>query len=238
MENVCSKFLSILKTLPNEKRLEFINEEANLRLKDGSSLLNVSKSQISIPGVSSNFFNKKSPLADGFLEDYRIKNLFTYLASNNFYQRLNHLGFCYSVDSLLEEKEKLVNEIKKTKWHLYEEVSNDETTWLYVGDTSLWENPLVELVLVEKTNDKWKNYWLPHIQIDLDTYLQGEEIEKLIQESFQGKVKPYRLIESNGFIVLVRARLGIVSGINVNLDLGFEGRMTRYHRTRLLAKLI
>ncbi|EKD61982.1 MAG: hypothetical protein ACD_52C00327G0011 [uncultured bacterium] len=98
-------------------------------------------------------------------------------------------------------------------------------------------DPLVELVLLEKTDDKWKNYWLPHFQIDLDTFLHGDEIEKLITETFQGKVKPYRLIETNGFIALVRARLGVISGVNINLDMGFEGRMTRHHRMKFLKQL-
>lgn len=237
-----SKFLSkltkILKIIP--EGIIFDKNNAKIRLTDGRSLLDISPLNIEIPGVSisSNFFNSPSPLMDNFVLLSQIETFCKYLKLNNLYQRLNHLGFCYAVESIEAEKQRLINEVKKTNWHLYEENSNDGTTWLFMGDRKDWQDPMIELVLVEKTKDKWKDYWLPHFQIDIDTYLNGDEIEKLILEMFKNRVKPYRIIEYNKFIVLVRARLGIISGININLDLGFEGRMTRYHRTKTLKQLV
>lgn len=240
MNKALLKVIDILKMLPNKKNLDFSEKQsAKLILDDGKTLMNISDQNIVIPGLSipASLFDKKNPLKDSFVQDSQIKNLFDHLSSNHLYQRLNHLGLCYYVESITKEKRKLIDEIKKTDWHLYEEDSQDESAWIYIGNTANWENPLIELVLIEKTNDKWKDYWLPHIQIDIDTNLNGDEIEKLILDNFEGKIKPYRLIEINEFIVLVRARLGIISGININLDFGFEGRMTRHHRTKLLKKL-
>ncbi len=236
--NFLNQLLEVLKTIPEGITFAKDNEKvASVLLSDGQSLLNISSADIQIPGVAIPFFEKPSPLSDDFVEIIQMKEFFQYLTTNNLFQRLNHLGFCYFVESARLEKERLINEIKKTKLHLYEETSNDSSVWLFVGDRDNWQSPMIELVLSERTTDKWKDYWLPHFQIDIDTYLNGDEIEKLILDNFKGKIKPYRIIETKDFIVLVRARLGIVSGININLDLGFEGRMTRYHRIKLLNQL-
>lgn len=240
MNKVTNKIIEILKLIPETGVLKIPDERhASLITHDGQKLLDISPTGIAIPGVSTDdkLFRHPSPLSDSCVQNDQVKNLFDYLASNNLFQRLNHLGVCYQVESIEKEKKALSDEIKKSGWHLYEESSNDGSAWLFVGDKTQWQDPLVELVLVERTEDKWKDYWLPHFQIDIDTYLDGDEIEKLIIESFQGKVKPFRIIETKKFIVLVRARLGVISGINVNLDMGFEGRMTRYHRTKLLTQL-
>ena len=92
--------------------------------------------------------------------------------------------------------------------------------------------------IIETENDKWKDYWLPHFQIDIDIHLGSDEIESLIRKIFQGKVYPHKLIEVGEFTIVVRARLGVISGINISLDIGYEGRMTRYHRVKLLTELV
>lgn len=230
------KLLEIIKIIPNGINFSSEKEEnASLVLPNGQLLFNISPSGINIPGVSvsNNFFNKTSQLPDDFVPMPQVSELFEYLTKNNLFQRLNHLGLCYSVQSIKLERERLINEVSKTNLHLYEENSNDNSAWLFLGDRKYWPSPLIELVLNDKTENKWKDYWLPHFQIDIDTYLNGDEIEKLIKETFKRKVRPYRIIENEQFIILVRARLGIISGININLDLGFEGRMTRYNRQML-----
>jgi hypothetical protein len=213
---------------------------ARVLLADGRALLEISATDIQIPGITLpvNFFGKPSSLPDEFVSMAQIKELFQYLTANNLFGRLNHLGFCYAVDSAQLEKERLIAEVKKTRLHLYEEVSDDSSVWLFLGDTSNWQSPMLEFILNEKTTDPRKDYWLPHFQIDIDTYLNGDEIEKLIIDNFKGKIEPFRIIETKEMIILVRARLGIISGINIALDLGFEGRMTRHLRTKLLTQLV
>lgn len=241
MDKFTSKVIEVLKLIPGNGVLKIPDQKhVFLATHDGRKLLDISQSDIVASGVSLNdkLSQNLSPLSDDFVQDDQLKKLFNYLFFNNLFQRLNHLGVCYLVSSIEEEKEKLSNEIKESGWHLYQEKSNDESAWFYVGDKAQWQDPLVEIVLVEHVNDKCRDYWLPHFQIDIDTYLDGGEIEKLIKNSFQGRIKPLRIIEDDKWIVLVRARLGVISGVNINLDIGFEGRMTRYHRTNLLTQLV
>ncbi len=234
-----SKLLELLTFIPDEN-LKLGKDSARLLLSNSELLLDISSAGIVLPCISLPDipFGKGSPLKDDFIPTVQFKSLFAYLKANNLFQRLNHLGICYQVESVKTEKERLLEEVKKTRLHLYEEESADESAWLFIGDRTNWQDPLVELVLTEGTNDKWQDYWLPHIQIDIDTFLNGDEIEKLILKTFKGKVRPFRLLETEKFIILTRARLGIISGVNIALDLGFEGRMSRYHRTKLLKKLV
>ncbi|MCX6791225.1 MAG: hypothetical protein NTV62_03490 [Candidatus Gribaldobacteria bacterium] len=235
------KLLKILEMVP--EGISFTEDNrggARVLLGEGQELLHISATDIQIPGISLpvNFFGKPSLLPDEFAPMDQIKELFQYLTANNLFGRLNHLGFCYAVDSAQSEKERLIDEVKKTKLHLYEEVSDDSSVWLFLGDTSNWQSPMLEFVINEKTTDPRKDYWLPHFQIDIDTYLDGNEIEKLIIDNFKGRIEPYRIIENKGMIILVRARLGVIAGINIALDMGFEGRMPRYHRTKILTQLV
>lgn len=121
--------------------------------------------------------------------------------------------------------------------YLYEEPSNDLGLWLFIGDTSNWENPLFELVPVEDTSDKWVDYWLPHVQIDLDTKLDAKSIEKLSKEHFGNDILPYQVTVIDGIVYAVRLRLGVIDGVNINLDLGTSNRNTKYVRENLLRRV-
>lgn len=238
MELFSSKIIEILKLLPKISSLKLSNERASI--VTSAEMMQISTDNLSIAGISfgDKLFQSPSSLRDGFVAKEQIQCLVNRLVSQNMFQRINHLGIGYKVDSIENEKRILIDQIKNTNLHLYEENAIEGSAWLFVGDRSKWQDPLVELVLVEHTNDKWAEYWLPHFQIDIDTYLNGDEIESLIMEVFKGKVKPFRMIENEEFIMLVRSRLGTVSGVNIFLDMGFEGRMTRYHRMRLLTQLV
>jgi len=239
--NISSKLLDIFKIIPDKVHIKSPDEtNIEVTINDGRSLLSITDSNITFPIVSlqEGLFSNRSNLKDTFVPQKQIENLFEYLSSNDYFTRLNHVGICYAVKSIDDEKKRLMEEVKGTRWHLYEEASSDESTWLFIGDKTHWQDPLLELVLVESTQDKWKNYWLPHIQIDVDTFLHGDEIKKLIIDTFDGKVQPYPLFETDTFVVIYRARLGVVSGVNINLDLGFEGRMPRHHRMNMLKQLI
>ena len=236
------KLIEILGTISKESTLALSNKEnAVVTLKDNRTLMTISHTNIVIAGValSNNLFNQPSNLNDEFVPLQEIKDFFSYLFSNNFYKRLNHVGFCYHVDSISDEKERLIREAKKANFHLYEETSNvPHHSWLFLGNTKDWRNPLVEFILIEETDDKWKDYWLPHIQIDIDTVLSDDEIMELVLKTIKGTIKPFPLFKTEEFTVITRVRLGVISGININLDVGFEGRMARYHRVKMLTKLV
>ena len=238
-QKVTQKITEILQFVPGGKVLQTKDDTSVLNLSDERTLLEISPSGIEIPetNIAQHLFDNPSPLHDDFVANEQIKQLFQYLISNNLFQRLNHLGFCYQTKSAKDEKERILQEARSAHLHVYQENSNDGQTCLFIGDITNWDDPLVEIVLVENTEDKWKEYWLPHFQIDIDTFLNGDEIEAVITKMFGGKVKPFRIFETNQFICLVRARLGVISGINIDLDMGFEGRMTRYHRMNVLKQL-
>ncbi len=242
MELVANKIFDVLKLFPESEAVTIAGQEKAF-LKTSTSqheLMQITHDDISILGVSfsDKLFNNRSFLKDNLVQNIQIKYIIDQLVSQKLFQRINHLGIGYRVASIQEERDFLIARVKETDMHLYEEEAVEGSAWLFIGDRANWQDPMVEIVIVEHTNDKWPEYWLPHFQIDIDTCLNGDEIENLVREAFAGKVKPFRMIENEEFIMLVRSRLGVVSGVNIFLDLGFEGRMTRYHRTRLLTELV
>lgn len=238
---LAKKLFNIFSLFSVNKKIDFVeNEEVTIPLSNSSVLFEITPSEISIPSVTipASFYNKPSPLADNFVSEVDFKNFIKNLTDNDLITRLNHIGLCYLVDSKQEERKRLKSEIMNTKWHLFEEESKDSSDWFFLGDNNNWQDPLIEFVPTEMTNDEWRDYWLPHFQIDIDTNLSGEEIEQLVNSIFKGKVYPYRLLVVNGYICIIRARLGSVSGINIELDLGTAGRGTQYHREKLLKQII
>jgi len=235
-----SKLFDVFKILASESNLNFVKDnQLEISISSGETLFKVSSSGISIPKIPihENFFGKLSPLKDNFVSDSQIQKFISVLSEKESILRLNHIGFCYSVDSIEKEKQRLLKLANQNDLNLYEEESRDDSRWLYAGKTTKWHDPLVEFVIFEKVNDKWKDYWLPHFQIDIDTNLVVDDIEFIITDVFGQKVKPYRVVVVNNYVCVSRVRLGIISGININLDIGTEGRMPRYLREKLLKKL-
>lgn len=188
---------------------------------------------IAIPGVdmSASFWDYMSPLPDDFLSDIQFSQIIRTINEMGGCMRLNHIGFCYPVESLDNEHTRLSLSISKTKWKLYKE---DDSEFRFMGDTSVWDDPMIEFVPVVNKKDQWVNYWLPHIQIDFDTYLMEDEINHLASTISEGRIKPYKLVVVNSQTMIVRLWLGTYLGMNFYLDLGTEGRMTRFYRTRML----
>lgn len=58
---------------------------------------------------------------------------------------------------------------------------------------------MIELIPVEGTSDKWKDYWLPRVQIDIDSTLTEGEIVKYVKSAFGNNVKPFS-IEIEGVV--------------------------------------
>ena len=145
--------------------------------------------------------------------------------------RLHHIGFCYKTDSQIQEKLRLINLTKQTKYHLYEEPSNDDGIWLFFGNSEQWEKPMIEFLPIEKVTQwiEWKEYWLPNIHIDIDTKLFAKEITKLIKEIYGKGFEPHQII-IDGIIYIIRCRLGAIDGVNIFLDIATNSRKVKLHR--------
>lgn len=237
---VASKLIEVFSLLSINKKLDFIeNGQVSILLSDRSKLLTITSSSLAFPDIPipQTVFSKPSSLSDYFVPNTQIEAFINLLTEKDLIIRLNHIGFCYLVDSKKQERERLKIIIERSKWKLYQEDSNDLSDWFFLGDKTIWQDPLVEFVPTEMNHDRWRDYWLPHISIDIDTALTGEEIEELVRKTFAGKVPPYRLIVVNGNICVIRARLGTVSGVNVYFDLGTVSRNTQYHREHLLKQI-
>jgi len=210
----------------------------NRKINLSDCQIKITDSQIITPvgDVSSILYHNMSALKDSTINLDKLKELILILDKNDSIVRLNHVGFGYLVEDKLLERHRLIDLVRKTDMFLYEEESNDFGLWLFIGDLSNWENPLVEFVPV-KNNEQNIDFFLPHIQIDIDTTLNEEEIESLIYKVFDGVVKPYRIAVINGITYIVRNRLGVISGINFFLDLATKSRNVRYHRQNILKKI-
>ena len=217
--------------------ITILSNTGNLSFIDG--LLTISDIGIITPvgNILPSLENHKSNLKDQFINLDLLNKLIGYLTAKKSLIRLNHIGFCYKVSSQENEKKRLSNLIQKSQYHLYQEQSNDDGLWLFVGNTEVWEKPMIELLPVEKTNDQWVDYWLPHIQIDIDTALTGEEIEGIVRSVVGKTITPFS-ITLDGIVYIVRNRLGIVDGINLSLDLATNSRKVQYSRQNLLSKII
>lgn len=238
---VAGKLVGIFTLLSANKKLDFLdNGQVSISLSDGRKLLDITSSGLIIPDISipQSIFSRPSPLIDHFVPSGQIETFIGSLTDRDLVARLNHTGFCYLVASKKIEAERIKTIVGSSKWHLYEEESKDLSDWFFLGDKTNWQDPLIEFVPTEMNEDKWRDYWLPHISVDIDTNLSGEEIEALVIKTFEGKVPPYRMIVVNGNICVIRARLGSVSGVNFYFDLGTVTRDPQYHRERLLKQIV
>lgn len=189
-----------------------------------------------IGDISSLLLNQKSKLPNNIEDLEKLKTLLLSLYKNNFIIRLNHIGFGYNVKSQKEERQRLIELVKKTNQYLYEEESNDFGLWLFLGNTANWEKPLIEFVPVEQDHPTI-DYFLPHIQIDIDTKLNSKELTKLINNIFHNKIKLIYLAVFKDVPCIVRFRLGVIDGVNIFLDLATNSRKVEYHRKNLLKKI-
>jgi|GEM_PF-1049013 len=189
-----------------------------------------------LPSLKDKLFSFTSPLSDSFVSDENFKDLMKIVKPAMI--RLNHIGFCYYTTTRDKDLTDLIAQFSKTDLHLYQEPSNDSSLWLFAGNTEDWQKPLFEIIPITNRSDKWVDYWLPNFQIDIDTTLTAEEIENAINQSFGGKVLPYKAVVIDGVVYVIRARLGVVSGINISLDLATSKRNVEYLRTKTIKKLV
>lgn len=214
--------------------LKKILETLNLE----NDLLKITNNKIVSPigDIVPLLIKQKSSLPNQPIDFDKLKKLTDKLSGSII--RLNHIGFCYKIDSQIQEKQRLINLTKKTKLHLYEELSNDDGLWLFLGNAKHWEKPMIEFLPIEKVTHwvEWKEYWLPNIHIDIDLDLDDKKIINFVKEIFGKSFEPH-LVIINGITYIVRCRLGVIDGVNIFLDLATNARNVESQRKNVLERL-
>ncbi len=191
------------------------------------------KSRISTPIHNDilKLFKHKNDLPNEIIKIDNIRKLLQRIINTEHYKRLNHIGFCYKVNSIKKEILELKKIIQNSKFDLFQEPSTDQGTWLFLGDLTKITSPFIEILLNEgNTGDKWEKYWLPHIQIDIDTNLSANEIYKILRNYTTNPNIPYS-IKIDGICYIQRFRLGTIDGVNFYLDLSTKNRDINYRKT-------
>lgn len=240
MNNFATTLIEVFKTLSINPNLKYVEDESVvINLGSGKNIIAVNSKGITTPinRINSIYKVNISPLPDTKPNLHELSAFISKLTDKNAIIRLNHIGICYKTESQIAERKLLAKEIANTNLNLYEEPSNDKGLWLFVGDTTKWDDPLLELLPVEDTTDEWVNYWLPHFQIDIDTNLDHGINENLVIETFTGNIKPIRITVIDGVTYTIRIRLGIVDGVNIDLDIATNARNVEYARKHILQKL-
>jgi len=151
--------------------------------------------------------------------------------------RLNHVGISYAVADIDSEISLIKNLVQNTSFNLFEEPSGDpKTKWLFVGNSTDWESPLFEIVLTSEVNTP-ENLWRPHFQIDIDTNLEQQKLEKYLTDCFGSDFVQWKLDIPNYGVVLEMGMLGSVHGTKIYLGVSTNLRNTKYHREKILQKL-
>jgi hypothetical protein len=194
--------------------------------------INGSKIATPISGDVLALFSYRSALPDEFRDLPLIENLIQDIKAGGGYTGINHIGFCYKVASKTTEAQRLIEAAKSKNVPIYREPSNDDGDWLFVGDFSDdITNPILEFIPHEgATNDKWADYWLPHIQFDVDTGLSPDEIKTIVRKYIIDRFVPFS-IQIDGITYIQRVRLGCVEGVNIYLDLATNNRDPNYRKS-------
>ncbi len=146
--------------------------------------------------------------------------------------RLNHVGISYSCKEFQDELETYTKIIPSPFTLSREEAHSERDRWYFIGDLRDWKSPLFEVVLT--TNRKSPvDKWIPHFQIDIDTTLGAEELQRRLKDTLGSGFDWTLDIPSEG-VVLGMKILGSINGTKICLGLGTDKRDTKYHRQHLL----
>ncbi|MCX6813707.1 MAG: hypothetical protein NT078_00535 [Candidatus Azambacteria bacterium] len=241
MINFESTLFETIKIFSDEFELKIINhDQAVLRCGTDDSLLTINKNEFEFfdEQVIKYLNQNKNKLTDAFVDFNDLKTFCRCLKKESKNITLNHLGLCYQVEAKSLERNRLMGVVKERNIHLYEMPSNDSTLWLFVGNKSSPESPLIELLPVEKINDYYLDYWLPHVHLALHTNLKAEEIKYLTHTAFKGNRTANPSVVKNNIIYQLRVWLGLISGININLDLATNERWNSLEDTRKMLRTL
>jgi len=176
-------------------------------------------------------FTYRSNRADELIEPSVTEELINSIKAVAGFKGINHIGFCYKVISKEEEVKRITRHAHKKGFSVYQEPSIDDAAWVFVGDISKIDNPLLEFLPYEgQTTDKWVDYWLPHIQFDIDTNLSPDKIETLVKTLIHKPFSPYS-IQIDGITYIQRVNLGCIEGVNIMLDISTNNRDINHRRS-------
>ncbi len=176
-------------------------------------------------------FAYRSKRADEAISHSTIKELINAIKASNGYKGINHIGFCYKVSSREDAVRGISKVASKKGYSVYEEPSIDDAAWIFVGNLSDVTNPLLEFLPHEgKTDDRWIDYYLPHMQFDIDTGMTPKEIEALVKKFIRKPFTPYS-IQIDGVTYIQRVNLGCLEGVNLMLDISTNNRDINYRKS-------
>lgn len=187
-----------------------------------------------VQDLSDSVFRQRSAIPDTFISMEKFQILVDRL--NSSVTGLDHVGFCYTVDSQEKELARILRAMKHTTFHLYEMTSNDLAKWYFIGNAKNWKEPMIELLPTLPNDDSELAYWMPHIQIDIETKLDWREIEKTMVEIVPD-ARPVKFSDPAYGVYNVRMRLGSVDGINIMFDVGTNVSNLRWSRGHLLREI-
>lgn len=220
------EILKIFEILSKNKKLNYFKDSiVSLENREGE-LLKITDQDITSPisELITTLVSKPSPLPNQSPDYELLNSLIEELTKQESVRGLNHIGFLYHVESLDQEKARLMSKMKTSSFKLYEEPSNEKAKWYFIGDTTSWDQPMIEMVPVESNGDTFIDYWLPHIHIDIDTNMDENQIESLFYKVYDGDPKPYRAVVIDEIVFVIRLRLGIIDGVNLFIDLSTNHR--------------
>lgn len=227
------RLFSVCPNLP-----QFISEKIVITAY-GKELIWITKDSIEsvVASLTNSVFMARSNVPDEFLSMIDIGVFVKRLQS--YIKRLDHIGFCYAISSQEDERERIINEVIKTDWHLYEMESVDLAKWYFIGDKRNWQDPMIELlpVVIPHEIPEDLSYWMPHIHIDINTSLSVDEIVKMSTDTFGNTRKPMLYTDPKWGTHCVRIWLGVISGMNFQLDLSTKVRNLEWVRKNMLHEI-
>ncbi len=189
-----------------------------------------------IAGDTLSLLAYRSKRANDAIPYSTVKELIDAIKSRDGYRGINHIGFHYKTASKQDAVKEIVKEASDKGYSVYQEPSTDDADWIFVGDLSDVTNPLLEFLPHEgRTDDKWVDYYLPHIQFDIDTGMTPKEIEALVKKIINKPFTPYS-IQIDGVTYIQRVNLCCSEGVNLMLDVSTNNRDINYRKnwTRLV----
>ncbi|MFA5136068.1 MAG: hypothetical protein WC489_01610 [Patescibacteria group bacterium] len=144
--------------------------------------------------------------------------------------KLNHLGFGYRVHDLGIELDDFKHRLDKD-FELLEESSGDEANnrWFFIKHKTDPSVPKIELVLY--LTDKYKGFYCPQFQIDIDTDLSYEAIRQITDEVL-GKDFFFWKYDIAGYgVVMAMAKIGQIDGVHILVGIGTNLRKPQWLKT-------
>ena len=228
----------IFRLLSVSQNMPYASEGSIVVMAADKELVHITDDSLetAVTSLTDSVFGEASSQSDAFVEMADFGALAQGLAA--YIKRLDHIGFCYTVASQEEERERIKNTLATTHWHLYEMESNDLAKWYLIGDTKRWQDPMIELLPALPNRDPDLHYWMPHIHLDINTSLTADEILKITKDVFGDTRKPTLYTDPEWGTHCVRIWLGTVAGVNIELDLSTKIRNLQWVRAHLLSEIV